>query len=352
MQWQRLLRSAAAVVGVAVIGCEAASGLHAAPPEAARPQKPDVPPAPITPASATAVDPASGGRLVATVRALVNGVPILDSELTEAALGPLAVLNASSPDYNSEVKKIKALMLDQLIDREILVQEAHKKLAEVKKTNVIEQVNDDADIQFKKWVKQASAAFKSEDEFKKYLLAHGTSYEGQKRLKRRITLAEEFLRSNVMGRIERYCGHQEIYDYYKTHPEEFQHTDSVEWQDIFIDAGDTKKYPTRRRRPPGRPGAGGAGQGDDHGSVHGTVQEVRRWPGEDPQGGGGLRHQAREYQSAGGRGRSVRAARWGRGAAGCGPRGLSRPAPGEAHPCGPGTIRRGRAEANQGQAAK
>jgi len=253
MQWQRLLRSAAAVVGAAALGCDSAPSLHAAQspvpltqPDAARSQKPDAPPGVVTPTSAAApIDPTRGGRVVASVRALVNGVPILDSELTEAALGPLSVLNPNAPDYAGEVKKIKDLMLEQLIDRELLVQDAIRKLTGIGKKNVLEEVYNDSDAQFQKWVKQASAAFKGEEEFKKYLKARGTSYEGQKRLKRRITLAEEYLRSNIMRYVERRSGHQEVYEYYKAHPEEFQRSDSVQWQDIFLDAGDTKKYPTR-----------------------------------------------------------------------------------------------------------
>jgi parvulin-like peptidyl-prolyl isomerase len=227
MQWQRLLRSAAAVGAVAV-AC--AVPLQAADPPAVTP---------------TSLSTPTNGRVVASVRALVNGVPILEAEVTEAALGPLGSLNPNSPSYESDVKKVKAAALEQLIDRELLLQDARTKLLRAKKGDVLEKVAEEADGQFERWAKQARAAFPNDEVFRQYLLQRGTSYEGQRRLRRRIYLAEQYLHSNVMRPIEHGTGHQELYDYYRAHPEEFQRTDNVQWQDIFIDAGDPKKYPTR-----------------------------------------------------------------------------------------------------------
>src|SRR5437016_773339 len=139
MQWQRLLRSAAAVVGAAALGCESAPSLRAAdPPVAARLQKADADGKPVTPAGlVTSLDPLPGGRVVASVCATVNGVPIFDDEVNEAALGPLSALRPGSEDeYKNEVKKIKAAALEQLIERELLVQEAESKLKKAGKKDV------------------------------------------------------------------------------------------------------------------------------------------------------------------------------------------------------------------------
>jgi parvulin-like peptidyl-prolyl isomerase len=253
MQWQRLLRSAAAVVGAAAVGCDSAPSLRAADPPAAlaqnssaRMQRPDGAAGGVTPAGLGASpDPVRGGRVVASVRALVYGVPILEGEVTEAALGQLAGLNPASPTYESDAKKIKAAALEQLIDRELLIQDATAKLKKAGKKDVLEKVEEEADEQFQRWVKAARAGFPSDEAFKKYLLERGTSFEGQRRLRRRMFLAEQYLHSNIGRYIDRGTAHQEVYDYYRSHPEEFQRTDSVQWQDIFIDAGDQAKYPTR-----------------------------------------------------------------------------------------------------------
>jgi parvulin-like peptidyl-prolyl isomerase len=253
MQWQRLLRSAAAVVGAAAVGCDSAPSLRAADPPAAvaqpaaaRLQKPDAGGKTVTQTSlSTTTDTLHGGRLVASARAIVNGAPILDDEITEAALGPLATINPASPTYDSDVKKIKAAALEQLIERELLIKEATTKLTKAGKKDVLEKVYEEADGQFERWVKQARSGFPSDEAFKKYLLEKGTSFEGQKRLRRRIFLADQYLHSNVMRYVDRGTGHREVYDYYLAHPEEFQRTDNVQWQDIFIDAGDQKKYATR-----------------------------------------------------------------------------------------------------------
>ncbi len=256
MQWQRLLSSAAAVVGAAAVGCESAPPLHAADgnvpptvlaqpagePGAARMQKADSEVKPITRTSlATAPTP---GRVVATVRALVNGVPIMDDEVMQAAYGQFAGIHATSEDeFKAEVKKIKAAVLEQLIEREVLVQEAKHKLELAGKKDVLKKVEQEADEQLMQHIKSKRAAFKSDEEFNAFLKSQGTSLEEQKRINRRIVLAQQYLQSNIMRYVDHRCGYQEVLDYYRGHPEEFQRTDSVQWQDIFIDAA---QYPNRQ----------------------------------------------------------------------------------------------------------
>jgi parvulin-like peptidyl-prolyl isomerase len=253
MHWQRLLSSAAAVVGAAAVGCESAPSLRAAdnglPPTAlvrpaaapgeARMQKAD-------PVTRTSLDTAPApGKVVATVRALVNGVPIMEDEVMDAALSQLATIHnpASEEEYKAEVKKVKAAALEQLIERELLVKEAEHKLKLAKKEDVLKKVEQEADDQFNQRIKKVRANFKSDEEFDVFLKARGTSLEEQKRINRRVVLAQQYMQSNVMRPVDRRCGHLEIYEYYKSHPEEFQHTDSVQWQDIFIDAS---KHPNRQ----------------------------------------------------------------------------------------------------------
>jgi parvulin-like peptidyl-prolyl isomerase len=228
MQWQRLLGSAAVVAG-----CASAASLWAADPPAAGKD--------VTQTS-LAVAP---GRVVASARALVNGVPILDDEVTQAALPSLVSLSPASPTYESDVKKIKAAALEALIERELLVQEAKKGLVKANRKDVLEKVDEEADAQLEHTLKQLRATFPTDEAFRKFLQERGTSPEEMKRQKRRQYLAEQYLHESVRRQVDRATGHQEVYDYYRAHPEEFQRADSVQWQDIFIDAGNTKKYATR-----------------------------------------------------------------------------------------------------------
>jgi parvulin-like peptidyl-prolyl isomerase len=258
MRWQRLLRSAAAVVGAAAVGCESTPALHSAEfgvppavlvqsapdPGGARMQKSDGAERTITPTGLRrAAEPAPAGQLVTQIRAVVNGAPIFDDEVREAGLAQRAAIRGLSGDeYKREEKKINVAILEQLIERELLVRDATTKLKKTHQEKVLDKINEEADGQFQRWVAESLKKFKSEDEFKAYLKAMGTSYDGQKRLRERMLLAEEYLRSNILHAVERASGHMECLDYYKTHPEEFMRPDSVEWQDIFIDAA---KYPSR-----------------------------------------------------------------------------------------------------------
>ncbi len=126
MRWQRLLGSATLVVAASGCGtgCGTGPSLQAAdpvlPPSAlvmydtdassVRMQKPDNPAgSEVRPAAATLPGTAGSG-----VRARVNGAPILDSEVTEARL----MMPAMDRDK----------ILEQLIDRELLVKDAETKL--------------------------------------------------------------------------------------------------------------------------------------------------------------------------------------------------------------------------------
>jgi parvulin-like peptidyl-prolyl isomerase len=251
MQWHRLLRSAAAVVGAALVGCESAPLLCAADPGSpptAQVQPAGAPPVnadPVTRASASSpANAGPAGRVVGTVRALVCGVPILDSEIMEAAAPQLAVMRpVSDDDYKDQVKKIKAAVMEQLIERELLVQEAKHKLALANKKDVIKKVEQEADEQLDLRLKKQRSRFKSDEEYNAYMQAQGANLEELKRINRRVTLAQQYLHSNINTHIERAACHENVYEYYKTHPEEFQRTDSVQWQDIFIDAS---RYPSRQ----------------------------------------------------------------------------------------------------------
>jgi len=193
MQWQRLLSAAAAIVGVAAVGCDSAPSLHAAdlglPPAAlvqpagdstgVRMQKAEGDVKRVANANPDPdPEPLGTARVVVTVRALVNGVPIFDDEVTVAARIPLASIQAATEEERKiEAKKIKDAVLDQIIERELLVQEAEHKLKLVGKKDVLEKVREDADEDFQQRVKKMRASFKSDEDLANYFKMIGTSLE-------------------------------------------------------------------------------------------------------------------------------------------------------------------------------
>lgn len=256
MRWRRLLKSAAAVGGALALGCEAAPSVRAslgdvpaaalvmaaAEEPAIRLQKPEKE-APARASGEEAEPPPSSGEVLARIRATVNGAPILESEVREAAIGSIGqLLRVAASERAREEQKILDGVLDQLVDRELLYQDAIAKLKRAGKKDIFDRVKEAADKEFQKWLRNAKAGFKSDDEFRLYLQSMGTSIEGQRRLRERMFIAEEYLRSNIMRYVDRATGPQEVLDYYRTHPEEFTRTDSVQWQDIFILAS---KFPSR-----------------------------------------------------------------------------------------------------------
>ena len=82
---------------------------------------------------------------------------------------------------------------------------------------------------------------KTEDDFRDFLKSQGVSLDMLRRQWERNFMAMEYLRSMVHPYQER-VGPQQIRDYYEKHPDEFQRPDSVQWQDLFVEA---ERYPSR-----------------------------------------------------------------------------------------------------------
>jgi parvulin-like peptidyl-prolyl isomerase len=261
MPGQFLLRWAFIIVGLTAAGCESVPSVRAAvpglgpeafvmsapEPPVVRLQKEDGDRPPVKekeshPASVT-TNTTLQGQKVAVIRANVNGAPILESEVREAALGAdRKLVTLVGLEREREERKILDYVLDQIIERELIYQEALAKLKKAGKKDIIEKLKEAAEKEFKQWVRNVKAAFHSDDEFKRWLQNMNTSLEGQRRIRERVFIAEEYLRSNLMTFVDRATKPSDLMDYYKAHPEEFTRPDSVHWQDIFILAS---KYPSR-----------------------------------------------------------------------------------------------------------
>jgi parvulin-like peptidyl-prolyl isomerase len=178
---------------------------------------------------------ASQARPTATILAVVNGEPILDEEVKLACYRELAAARTAK-----EQQEIIKDALKQVIDREIVLQDALAKLERggPQGAKFIEKLKEEANLEFeKRWLRPTmkEAKINSVDEFARYMREHQMSLDAMRRLFQRNFMAMQYLLSRIQPHLSR-IGHIEIAEYYNSHREEFTQPDSVQWQDIYIDA--------------------------------------------------------------------------------------------------------------------
>lgn len=250
MGWLSLAAPAALVC--LVPGC--VLGQEAVPEPAAalvRAQKPDAPKPRPLPRTLLDTPPEQIGdpnvvRVAASIRATVNNKAILNEEVREACFGKLMEIRLSglpADEQRAREKEVFITTLEQLIERELLVQDANTRLKGPQGQKYLEKLKEAFSRDFDKWLRTRKnlLGLKSDDEVKAWFVKQGISLEGIRRQLERQFIAEEYLRQLALQPVDR-IGHEDIVEYYKTHPEEFQVSDAVKWQDMFLDAG---LYPTR-----------------------------------------------------------------------------------------------------------
>lgn len=206
--------------------------------DAARPA--EAPPLPTTPTADLL-----SGQPAARVGATVNKVAILNEEVLAAAYqGLVAARDLPEPERTQRRAEVWNQTLNQLVEREVVLQDAFAKLEKAGGKKNIEKLTGEASDQFDKtvlrtWMKASGS--KTEDDFRDFLKSQGVSLDMLRRQWERNFMAMEYLRSMVHPYQER-VGPQQIRDYYEKHPDEFQRPDSVQWQDLFVEA---ERYPSR-----------------------------------------------------------------------------------------------------------
>jgi peptidyl-prolyl cis-trans isomerase SurA len=206
---------------------------------ATRGQKPEVQPVNIIANNSPGVQPAtaSTGQVAVRLRAMVNQTPILDDEVREAMaqyVGELLQMpEAMRPQKQQQIYERE---LQRLIERELVLAEAQRRLDEVKKPQIMEDLKKEAakeaDKQLLEIKKRVGA--KSDAEFKAMLEAQGLSEGGMRRQFERNFMMIEYVRNIIYPKAKDISlGH--VRDYYERHPQEFTTADRVTWQDIFID---------------------------------------------------------------------------------------------------------------------
>ena len=196
---------------------------------------------------------AADGQVAARIRALVNTTPILEEEVREAASRHLVeIQNLAEPERTVRYKEIVRRELKQLVERELIIQDMMAKIGVKGRERVLDTVKKKAAEEFDKKVQAMRKTVRdrlnvtSEDDFRALLQAQGMSLEGMRRQNERDFMATAYVRSRMEQALER-VGHEEVREYYRTHPQEFQTTDKVQWQSIFVDAGRFRDRAEARR---------------------------------------------------------------------------------------------------------
>jgi peptidyl-prolyl cis-trans isomerase SurA len=190
------------------------------------------------------------GLPAARVGALVNKQAILNEEVLAAAYqGLMAARDLPEPERSQRRAEVWNQALNQLIEREVVLQDAFAKLEKAGGKKNLEKLKEEASSQFDKtvlrnWMKAGN--FKTEDEFRDYVKGQGISLDMLRRQWERNFMAMEYLRSMVHSYIDE-IGPRQLLDYYDKHPEEFHRPDSVQWQDLFV-ASDNYRSPADARR--------------------------------------------------------------------------------------------------------
>jgi hypothetical protein len=256
MTWRGLIGLSLVTSGLVAGGCEIGRPYQAAraadPPApageaVARAQRPDPGakrltglPAP-PPGEAVPTALRTAGEPADRIRAMVGGEAILDSEVKLMAA-------MSNPHNQAPTDEVDKKALNDLIEREMVVQDAIARLNRAPNgagAKVIEKLKEEADKDFDKhWIvpRMKAAGMKSEEEFRRYLRSHGFPLEMMQRSWERLFIQRAYIHNQIEKKLDG-IGHQQILDYYRGHPEEFQVADGVEWQDLFI-ATDSGKYGT------------------------------------------------------------------------------------------------------------
>ncbi len=197
---------------------------------------PIVPTTPLTPDKGTVqASLASRGNVRVRVRAWVNGRPIFDEELVQWATQGL-------PDAHRQGKVTEHFndKLDELIDQELMYQDAVRKL-EKASPHALDKMRDYVDQEFDKSVQRWRAAKMPEEQIREI-------EPTARRLLERNLLSTEYARSRIKPVLDSVVNMVQIREYYDAHKNEFQTVDKVVWQDIFIPVApnqtieDTKRF--------------------------------------------------------------------------------------------------------------
>ncbi|MFZ9824892.1 MAG: hypothetical protein ACO3E9_13885, partial [Gemmataceae bacterium] len=126
--------------------------------------------------------------------------------------------------------------ITQLVEREIVIQDAQNKLSKNPQAKkFLDKLQELATKEFDRYIRLLKDRNKipTDEDFQAMLESQGMSLDLLRRQSERNFMATQYMQSRIMPSLDR-IGHKQIRDYYDSHKEEFQISDSVEWKDIFI----------------------------------------------------------------------------------------------------------------------
>ncbi len=183
-------------------------------------------------------DPGSKEAHGARIRAVVNGEAILDEEVEAASYQGLFSLHSEA-----EKKELLKQKLDEIIDREVVLQDTAAKLSKNGGDRIIRQLQQEASRAYEReYLHKLMRLNKYTDveKFKAFLRANGMPVEMMRRQWERSFMAMQILRGRIEPHMNK-VGHLQIVQYYEKHANEFQIEDSLTWQDIFLAAGPSRE---------------------------------------------------------------------------------------------------------------
>lgn len=203
----------------------------------ARPQQPESPLEPnVLPGGSSEEQGEENQEIAVRILASVNGTPIFAQEVETQAYQYLQTTRRlSEPERSEKQREIRKNVLEQLIEREVVLQNMESQLKD-RNPQALRRLSGLANKQFEKtWLRSMmkNNGYKTEKEFEQFLAGQGLPLQTLRRQWVRAFLSREYLRSNVVPRLDK-IGHEELYAYYRAHLRDFELKDEVEWQDIFV----------------------------------------------------------------------------------------------------------------------
>src|SRR5262249_39246459 len=181
-----------------------------------------------------------------TVRALVNHEPIFDDEVMTAVLRHGDEIMNTPRDQRAEaIAKIFKQELNQLVERELIVQDALHKLE--KNPKFLQKLKEASVKEFDKKMRERARQLKTTVEDLKRKVGK-QNWHNLARQEERNFIAQEYIRSRIYPHMQEEVTHALIREVYDRHPEQFRTVDKVQWQDIFLMVGPNHPTMAEARR--------------------------------------------------------------------------------------------------------
>jgi peptidyl-prolyl cis-trans isomerase SurA len=178
--------------------------------------------------------PEPTGSITASVVARVNGQPILAEEVMGAAAPRLAEAKSRVPpeQFAAAQTEIFADELENIINRELVLQDAAGRVKGRGMDQLREAANKDFDKNLRKQREQLG--LKTNEELRDWYAQRGISLDEARRQKERSFVAMEYIRNLIRNEIDG-VDREQMLEYYRQNPKEFEKPERVVWQWIWVD---------------------------------------------------------------------------------------------------------------------